>query len=363
MNCIDAKDLIYNRFDLIYRDIDEIQIGDYRFQVVVLNNKALVNVWGKYFPQEVFDEAINLICEKYNVSYVEITSAYNNYENQLYEVDDIVLYLPTDEKDLFEKLRSKHRYNLRRCRRLIEEKNGRLTIEHFEGTDIDNKIVEQYFEWKKVTHGRDYRLISDEYLLMYHVTDALLLSAGGKWIAVVFYCRVNETVYLENLSYDMECEKYSPGSLVYMACVKMLVSKGYKILYLGGGNYSYKKHFNSVVNKAYSGRVYTEKFYRLLNNYLEKMQWKTYAIYGLGAIGDCFLACKEKIKARLAYGIDQDKKYIENLETYEYDDKKLYRVDVVFITIKTKVEGLEDKLRQKFENVYYWNDMIDILKI
>lgn len=354
----DAYNLIYNRFDLLYEYIEEIKIENFKFQIAVLNQKILVNVWGKFFQQDIFDEMINAVLRKYKGAfYIQITKSYNNYKNQLHKTEDIVLYLPQTEDVLFSKLSSKHRYNLNRSQRLMEEISGSLSFKHFERCNIDDGIVEQYFEWKKKTHGTDYKLSPKEYLAEYHVTDALLLLAGKSVIGIIFYCKVDKTVYLENLSYDIRYEKYSPGFLAYTFFLRELIAEGCEVLYLGGGNYSYKKHFGTAVYKAYTGRIYTDKFYDRLNKYMEGKDWLTYGIYGLGECGKSFLVNVDRIKGKLVGGIDREKKNLERIETYVWGEDDMPMADVIFITMALHVKEVEDELKSRFKNVYYWDDV------
>ena len=48
MNCTDAENLIYNRFDLIYGGADEIEIGGCKFQVVVHQQAILIKSGGNF---------------------------------------------------------------------------------------------------------------------------------------------------------------------------------------------------------------------------------------------------------------------------------------------------------------------------
>lgn len=362
MNCTDAENLIYNRFDLIYGGADEIEIGGCKFQVVVYQQAILINVWGKFFSQEIFDEAIRNVLDRYReASYIQITKSYNNYEGQLHKTEDIVLQLPQEEEELFSRLKSKHRYNLGRSQRLVEENVGKLTFRHVEGGNIDDGIVEQYFEWKRKTHGTDYHLSPKSYLAKYHVTDVGQLVAGEKVIGIIFYCKVNRTVYLENLSYDAQYEKYSPGFLTYVFFLKELIGKRCELLYLGGGNYTYKKRFDTVAHTAYTGRIYTNKFFQALNRFMEKENLSTYAIYGLGECGKCFLVNVDKIKGELKGGIDREKKHVEGLATYVWGEKELPAADVIFITMVSHVKEVKDELKGRYVKVYYWDEMPEVM--
>lgn len=363
MNCTDAEDLIYNRFDLIYECADEIRIENYKFQVTVQQQTILLNVWGKYFPQEIFDEAVRIILQRYpKAFYIQIAKSYNNYGGHLHKTEDIILHLPKGEDELLIRLKSKHRYNLNRSQRLLEETVGELSFRHIGYCDIDDEVVEQYFEWKQKTHGTDYNLSSKEYLSKYHVTDAGQLLSGDKVVGIIFYCKVNRTVYLENLSYDIQYEKYSPGFLTYTFFLKKLIEEGCELLYLGGGNYTYKKRFDTVEYTAYTGRIYTDNFFEMLNRYMEKECLLTYAIYGLGECGKCFLVNVNRIKGKFLGGIDKEKKYLEGFTTYVWEEEEMPMADIIFITMASHIKEIKDELKNKYINVYYWDEMIALIQ-
>ena len=74
MNCTEAENLIYNRFDLIYKYVDKFEFEGFKFQVSVQQQTILLNVWGKFFPQEIFDEVVRIVLERYREAlYIQIT--------------------------------------------------------------------------------------------------------------------------------------------------------------------------------------------------------------------------------------------------------------------------------------------------
>lgn len=357
----EADDMIYNRFDLIYKE--NVESFFYKFEDKLFaidahyeNSKAVLNVWGKMFPQDVFERAIENIFEQHlEIRYIEIKRAGNDYKNLLNECNDIRVPIPESEEQLLQRLRAKHRYTIKRIKRLLEEEYGKLEMTLYK-SDIPDRIVEQYFIWKQTTHGMDYHMLPKEYLQKYYVTDGMLLKAGGKNIGVLFFCQVNSTIYLENFSYNTEMEKFSPGYIIYEMFLEELIKRKCTYLYLGGGEYAYKKRFGAEESIAYSGVIYRKEVFGDLNTYFEKQDVKKIAIYGLGAIGHAFLKIVNKLNVDLVYGIDREKKQIEGLQVYtpEHD---LEKVDAVIITLKLHNKEVEELLKSKFENVYYWHDI------
>ena len=50
-----------------------------------------------------------------------------------------------------------------------------------------------------------------EYCQKYHITGAMSLTADQTYIAVLFYCSNIDSVYFENISYNAQLAKWSPG--------------------------------------------------------------------------------------------------------------------------------------------------------
>lgn len=358
----DSDDLVYNRFDIIYPDDFVEEIYEYNEELYttlihIENESAFINVWGKFFPQKVFDLIIESVFLKYPyVLQIVITKAYNNYKDTMYETEDIILQIPNSFDELLNRIKAKHRYNLRRNRKLIEETLGAISVENYLKDEIPNELVNCYFEWKADTYGTNYNLSEREYIEKYHITDCIVVKTGDRPISILFYCKVNNTIYLENLSYDRKLEKYSPGFLGYVIFLKELIYQKCKVLYLGGGNYSYKRYFGTNVNKAYSGNIYSNTFYQLANQFIRETGIKNYAIYGVGAFGKSFLKESGKLDAKLSYCIDIEQKEIEGIEIYTLD-KEFPEVDAVFITLKSHDKEVENYLYERFNNIYYWVDL------
>lgn len=357
----EADDMIYNRFDLIYKENVERFLYKFDDELFVIdahydNPKAVLNVWGKKFPQDVFEKAIESIFLQHSeIRFIEIKRAGNNYKNLLNECNDIRVLIPETEEQLLQRLRTKHRYTIKRMKRLLEEEFGKLQMILYQ-SDIPDEIVNQYFIWKQITHGTDYHMLPREYLQKYYVTDGILLKAGGENIGILFFCQVNNTVYLENLSYNTEMEKFSPGYVIYEMFLEELIKRKCSYLYLGGGEYAYKKRFGAEENVAYSGTIYRREVFENINDYFQREGIKKIAIYGLGGIGQAFLKIAGQLNICIAYGIDKEKKQVEGILACSLEDE-LGKVDAVIITLKFHNKEVEEFLNLRFEKVYYWNDI------
>ena len=214
-----------------------------------------------------------------------------------------------------------------------------------------------YFRWKRDTHGTDYGMTPQEYLDQYHVTDALMMRAGDMDVAVAFYCKVNEAVFFENFSYNKILKKYSPGLLMYVKLMEELIKRGCKYNYMGKGGYIYKTRFGAQTEQAYIGVIYRQEIVDRLNTFFNKNGIKDVAFYGFGVCGHHFFQLSQELALNIVYGIDMVADGTVNLPIYKPD--QIPETDVVFITLNSKSDEVEDLLRHKCSRIFYWNDVLD----
>lgn len=357
----DTDDLIYNRFDLIYRKDYErftynCETGKYLIDAHYEGQKALLNTWGKRFPQQIAEAVVEDVFQGHpEIRYVEFNRAGNDYQGMLTRKNDIRIPIPAAATELMARLKPKHRYNLKRAKRLLEEACGELAAVIYEGR-IPDEIINLYFSWKAATHGTSYGMSPAMYLKKYHVTHAMALWAGETIVGIAFYCMVNDIVYLENFSYDMRLEKLSAGYLTYVMVLEELVKKQCRFLYLGGGEYAYKKHFGAEENPVYSGAVYSGRVFEELNDFFLKNNIKKIAIYGLGVCGREFLKVKDRLDLELVYGIDREEKEMAEIPVYTLEGE-LSEVDAVLITLYSHNSEIEKFLNEKSFRFFYWDDL------
>ena len=94
---------------------------------------------------------------------------------------------------------------------------------------------------------------------------------------------------------------------------------------------------------------------------MEKEGLLTYAIYGLGECGKCFLVNADRIKGKLLGGIDKEKKCLAGIKTYVWKKDEMPLADVIFITMASHVKEVRDELKNKYVNVYYWDEIIEVI--
>ena len=359
----DSDNLIYNRFDLIYPDNVEEFVYEYDEELYSVfshydGKKATVNTWGKKLPQAVFSNLIRDIFSKHpEIRYLEIRCAGNNYDGLLIEENDIRINLPETSEELLLRLRGKHRTTIKRMKTLVEEKIGKMRFFCYH-SDIPDEIVKKFFCWKEKIQGINYHMQPDEYLKKYYVTDAILLKAEETSIAVLFFCQVKKTVYFENFSYNPEMKKFSPGYIIYEMFLEELIRRKCLIVYLGGGDYLYKRRFGAEEETVYSGRIYRKEVIENINHYFKDNGLENIAIYGLGREGTLFWNMRSLFCIKIKYGIDREKKRMGDLSIHAPTDE-MESVDAVIITLKYYSEEVKQFLDSKFKKVFYWTDIVN----
>lgn len=206
---------------------------------------------------------VKSIFRHYPVLYVE-------YENILYGLgakshnQQALIYLPDDVQQLRERNSSKSRYNIKREKRLIEQEIGKYTIESYKGTKIPDNIIEKYFEYKRISHGRDFGVTPSEYIEEHFVSDVYVMRENEHILAICLSCENDfPNVYFENFSYDNKWKHLSVGSVMYDIYLEKLIEKKVKVVFLGNGQYEYKKKYGSRYIDCYSGKKYR---FRILDN-------------------------------------------------------------------------------------------------
>lgn len=359
----DTDDLIYNRFDLIYKEGNHtISFCDsgtkYCLDIHTEDVKAKMNLWGKPLPQDIFDRAVQDVFADKRICSIELTRCGNPYGDFLEEVNDIRVPLPSDFDELMNRAERRDRATIRRKLRWLDERVGDLSIEIYSRNEIPDHIVDTYFKWKKETHGTDYRMSASEYLDRYYVTDAMLMKAGDTEVAVAFFCQTEDIVFFENFSYNTELKEYSPGLLMYVKFMEELIKRKCRYLYLGGGSYIYKKRFGTEAFIAYSGTIYRKEMIDGINAFFKENKIDSVGFYGYGVCGHSFLQLSKNLALSVGYGIDRKVVDVENIRIYSPEDE-LPEADAILITLNNKDEEVEKALAARFEKVYYWNSILE----
>lgn len=352
-----ANNLIYNRFDVIYpEDFTIVDIDGYHLAFHKEGKCAEINIWGKYVSDETIDRAIEkYVRDNSDVFRCIVQRTRNNYKNILFESKEVVLDLPSDYSSLLERLTSKERYHLRWNLKHLNE-FGEVSVNHYDRIPLE--LVSYFFCWKKSTHGRDYNMSEHGYLETYHVTNAIDMLINGKPIAVLFYCAVEDTVYLENFSYDEQYAKYSPGYMLFIEFLKEMVRQRKTTVYLGGAELAYKEKFEARICSCFSGYIYTTTGIDRLKRYLNSVE--TFALYGYGKLGHIVYELLIQIGVKPQYILDKNEIQIDRVDVYKSEDiSSAKKVNEIIITMKNHALEVEELLKKNGFDYIYWDDLVE----
>ena len=172
--------IIFNRFDLQGKECLDLNIkedeNDTRLLVNIQGDTAYLGCYLMPISVEGFRAVIQYVFQMYkNVKCIK-------YENALHgvgiyrESPQRVIELPVNIEELHNRLNSKGRYNLRREKRLIEENAGKYEVAFYESEEMLKEVVAKFFEFKKITHDREYGMTPEEYIERYKVSSAYVMQ-------------------------------------------------------------------------------------------------------------------------------------------------------------------------------------------
>lgn len=251
-------DFSYNRYDVL----------GVQYKVLCLDNKT-DKVYVPYFVEKeilklgvsfspidrkMLEKILDWLSQNENAAKIEMMFCLP-YCKSLAARNNFSIELPKTSELLFSRVKKKTRGNVRREWKYFTEYVGEVDFIHYEINEITEDLVQEYFDMKYSTHKCQYDMSCIEYLKKYYVSDAYTLEKNGKKYAILFSCQNTKIAYLENFSYDKEYEKFSLGTIIYWKWLEQLILNGNKSLYLAGGNYIYKKHFDSNNELCFSGEI------------------------------------------------------------------------------------------------------------
>lgn len=276
-----SPDFIYNRADLFCKDFVLLNVrnnmNDYLVEVQLLGNHAELGIWMMKVTGEEFDEISNFIFAKYKE--IEYLSFYYAISDRVYiKGNHYHVVLPESYEILKACISAKSRNTMNRKRKKAEVDYGKIEMVECEKDDISDDIISVYFDMKEKTHHINNQLTKSEYISKYHVSNVYVLYFGEIVAAIIITCEQCSIAYLENLTYDKKLSKYSPGMMAYEMVLEKLISKGKTAFYLGGGDYDYKKKYDSVETVVTDGKIYRSWFfelkYRCIDFYNKHLYWK-----------------------------------------------------------------------------------------
>lgn len=276
-----SPNVIYNRFDLfdgeqnykIFQYSD--QNKEFSFEVLFSKYSAKLGIWLMHMDQVALQNIISFLfkynrkirCVQYENSYISIGTVQKG--------NHFRIEFPENSTELDKRLSSKGRYNIKREKRILEQDFGDFSINKCFALSTEAKVLwDMYFKFKEKTHDHSYNMSPEQYCYYFHVTDIYSLCVGKekKVIALILSCEQCPVVYIENLSYDLEYAKYSPGQVLYDEYLKMLIAKNTKEIFLLGGDYDYKKRYGSIEETIYTGSVHRYEFIKRIWNKMRRIK-------------------------------------------------------------------------------------------
>ena len=272
---------IYNRIDLFSKNCILLHVkndnNDYMLEAQLFAKHAVLGVWMMKVSGSDFEEISRFIFNKYKN--IEFLSFYNAVSDKTFIAKrHYSIILPESYDSIEMRISAKSRYNMRRMKKMAEKEYGKVIMIEYIQDEITDEIVSLYYKMKKQTLNIDYNLSYKDYIIRYHVTNVYMLCYGEKVAALLFTCEQCPIVYLENLAYDSDLAKFSPGMMAYDMMLEKLIEKGKTSLFLGGGDYDYKKKYDSIETTVTEGKIYRStpiKFkYTCIDFYNKHLYWK-----------------------------------------------------------------------------------------
>lgn len=269
-----SPNVIYNRFDLfanadcqLFRYTD--QTGEYYFEVLLSGKSAKLGIWLMHLDSDALKRISTYVFRHYkSVRYVFAENSYDKFGSYK-ETNHFRIELPNSVEELDSRLSSKGRYNIKREKRILAQDFESYSVQKYDALSEDAlPLWNLYFQFKKNTHDHRYHMTPQEYCDVFHVTTIYALHVGQeqKVIAMVLSCEQCPIVYIENLSYDTEFAKYSPGQVLYDEYLKLLLSERVKEIYLLGGDYDYKRRYGSLEETVYNCSLHRYEFLRIIKS-------------------------------------------------------------------------------------------------
>lgn len=216
---------IQNRFDILYgKNFELLEVkADKKTYYVPFHIEFLsckLGLWLVEIPKEAVEEIIKYIFKKYLfVLKIKIISGTNEFQNAS-GTTDYWINLPDNEEEYIMKLTGKQRYNIKNHIKRLKEDFGEYTVKRYDKDEIPLEIIKKYFKLKKKTRGISYSLTPKGYIKKYAVTCIYVLYIKDSAEAMAIVSENDNNLYLENVTYNPEYSKYSPGVTI---CFEMIL--------------------------------------------------------------------------------------------------------------------------------------------
>lgn len=184
------------------------------------------------------------------------------------------LELEENYNRVLQRASAKTRYDIRYNRRCLEKTLGGIYIETFNKKHLPKDVIEKYLLLKRQYYNIPNSENTAEKLLnnpKLDITNVYVLkSIDGKELAIQLNSEHGTVACLVNMAYDLKYKEMSPGRLLYVETIGLLIEKGFRTLYLGSGESWYKRLFGSLKTDYWVGDAFRDEKYRELAKKNEK---------------------------------------------------------------------------------------------
>ncbi len=278
-------DFIYNRFDLFCDNyivlMAERGQEKHVIEVRLFDNYAELGVWKMHISDALLKEISDFLFHKY--TFIEYTKFFfckttGNYK----KVNHFSIGFPDSAESFLQRRSSKSCRRLNNKRHQAEREVGQITFFEYNIRNCPEEVIKKYNIWKERTHHIGIIENINSFFQKYHISNTYVMYYGSNIAAILFTCEQCPIVYFENFSYDSQYSKYSPGQQIYEYMMIRLIEKKTRCIFLGGGDYDYKRYYGSIEEQLYDGvifrNIYQRVKYNLITYYNKHLYWKVKGI-------------------------------------------------------------------------------------
>lgn len=257
-----TPNFIYNRLDMFVPPVEFIAVriisdaGEKVIEYQITDTKAQLAIWLTPINEAELKALLYFIKNEHpqvkTVSYTNGVIPYGKSKAH----NHFKIVFPKSGDEMRQRVSPKSWSKMRRRNRRAREIYGEMKLEEYTRENMPDEVVEKFFEYKRILRNREYNMTPDQYLDRYHVTDVYVVKFGDTMGAMHFLCEQCPVVNGENHSYNPELQEYSLGKFIFAHSLVRIAEKGgHTEIFLAGGDYEYKTHYDSIEETLYDCNI------------------------------------------------------------------------------------------------------------
>lgn len=266
--------MFWNKNYILYWQTEEGNSGKVGFHIDECRNILLQSCLVNFGSKIIFKQVIKYLLKEFAPKRINCHYSLYNLFNNLDEDHNFSIELPSTFEELLSREPRKKRYNLKRERRILSDMG--VKFQELDKSEF-NSAVKVFFEYKKITHNRDWKMTPEQFIHWLNITNIYSLKKDNEYIAFALSDEHFSKVIFQQTAYNPAWEKYSPGSVIYVYFIERMISNKYSEIFLGGGSHEYKKMFGSREDLTFNGyisRHYILKgIYKTARNFASKIKY------------------------------------------------------------------------------------------